>query len=197
MCIGVYDIGTQPSTKFSPSRQITLTWEMCDEFMEDGKPFAISNDFAFYLSGKAKLRNAVESLMNRNFASDLEASKFDVTRVLGRGCQVQVVHNPAKNGSGKVYANVEITMKLPKGTPVPTPINELREFSYTEGDIPSWMPKWTADKIRKCLEWAEVQAPEAVSSAPAALASRQAPAFGKGIPSEDDVDPMDDMSIPF
>src|SRR6185312_11384950 len=92
---------------------------------------------------------------------EAEANRFDVAQMLGRPCQIQVVHNVA--GNGNTYANIGALMAMPKGMTAPDHINDLKQFSIDELAIPPDLPKWVAEKIRNSREW---QAKASSASAP-------------------------------
>ena len=50
ICYAVVDLGEHESDwqgKVSLKHRVRLSWECCDELMEDGRPFSVSKDFSY------------------------------------------------------------------------------------------------------------------------------------------------------
>lgn len=62
---------------------------------------------------KSTLMKIVESWRGKRFASDHERETFDLDSLVGKVCQLQIVHN--QGGNGRVYANVNLVAPAPKG----------------------------------------------------------------------------------
>jgi hypothetical protein len=115
ICTLIADVGLQPgSGQFpDPKVKIYMRWEIPAERVEiDGKdlPQIIYNNYTASMGSKANLRKAVESWRGKAM-TDSEAELFDVRKLLGQTCMLQVVHSP----DGQ-YANVKNVMAPPKGT---------------------------------------------------------------------------------
>jgi hypothetical protein len=165
ICYSVVDCGTQPpfpGSKFAPSRKVVLTFELPDETItleRDGKPTvlprAISATFGLSLGKKANLRRELESWRGRNF-TDEELRGFDLKNILGKNCQLNVVH---ENRNGETYANIKNIMPLGKGMTVATEVNPQLYFSLddflaaAEKVWPSNMPEWLQGKIQQSDEY--------------------------------------------
>jgi hypothetical protein len=157
ICIRIIDLGTQDeSYQGKPKRveQVMLGWELPNALMDDGRPFMVSRIYTKSLNEKANLRSDLENWRGRDF-TDEEANGFDERKLLGKACFLQV----KMNDKGK--AKVAAIAKLPNGTPVPTPVNELMHFSL-EPDLFSQavfdkLTDWTKEKIRKSPEWKALQ----------------------------------------
>lgn len=154
VCIGVYDMGTQSGGQFKAKRKVRITWELADELMADGRPFVTGKDYTNSLHEEATLRKDLESWRGRKFTAD-EVKGFDVARLLGVNCLVNVIHEPAKDGSGKLYSKATTVASLPKGTPKVSAVNPLLEFSIDDsrGVFPEGMPDWLKKKIEESPEW--------------------------------------------
>ncbi len=157
ICYGIFDIGTQFNEKWDKSsHQVILVWELPDcrgEFERDGKrvnlPRAISKTYTLSLHEKATLRKDLESWRGKKFSED-ELKGFDLKKLLGAACQIQVLHN--KIGD-KLFTNIATITKAPAGTK-PYPENAPTFFSFEDGmEIPASTPKWIADKIRASEEF--------------------------------------------
>lgn len=128
VCTKIIDLGLQESTyngNTSLKRKVFIEWEL-DEADSQGNPFLVASRYTLSLSQNAQLRKVLQAWRGRAFTKD-ELAGFDLEKVLGAPCQIQIVHNESSNGN--VYANVETVMPLGKGVPKPTPKNELLIYS--------------------------------------------------------------------
>jgi hypothetical protein len=158
VCYAVYDLGTQYNEKFSKYvRKILIGWEIPSERItveRDNEkvdlPRAISKSYTNSLHEKAQLRKDLESWRGRAF-SEHELEGFDILKLLGANCMIQVIH---KKKDDKVYANVANIVSLPKGMERKEPENPNKWFSFEEGmDIPEHTPQWIIDIIKASQEW--------------------------------------------
>lgn len=157
ICYGLFDIGTQYSKKWDKdTRQVIIVWEIPEERIEinnEDKPRAISNKYNLSLHEKAQLRKHLEAWRGKAFTED-ELKGFDLKNILGKACQIQIIHNVQ---DGKTYANISAIMSLPKGMLIPTNENELKYFSFEDStEIPEGTPTWIADLIKQSKEYKEI-----------------------------------------
>ena len=185
VCYSVVDCGTQPAfpgSKYAPSRKVVLTFELPDETItleREGKqvvlPRAISATFGLSLGKKANLRRELESWRGRGF-TDEELRGFDLKNVLGKNCQVNVVH---ENKNGETYANIKNIMPLGKGMTAAAAVNPQLYFSLddflaaTEKVWPSNMPEWLQGKIQQSDEYLSVMQREDQPAQPVSEAGEQ------------------------
>ncbi len=162
VCYGLIDLGTHLNPKFEKeTRKVLIQWEIPDCRMDlerDGEtlslPRAISERFTLSLSEKANLRRALESWRGRKFTAE-ELKGFDLRNVIGKACQLQVIHEPSKDGT-KTYVKVAAIMALPKGIPSPRPENPISFFSFEDTAapaLPEGLPEWVAGIIQESREW--------------------------------------------
>jgi len=149
ICYGIWDIGTQFSEKYEKLiHKVIISWEIpgCrGEF--DGKdlPKAISKRYTLSLHKKSDMRKDLESWRGRKF-SDEELKGFDIKKLLGVPCQIQVLHNKIDD---KIYANIAAITKAPAGTKNKTE-NPLKFFSFEEEQIiPDGTPEWIMDLMKQ------------------------------------------------
>ena len=115
ICVDVWDVWREKS-KFPndrgefPMKARTRVVFLLDAQMADGRPFEIAPYYTASLHEKAKLRKDLESWRGRAFTPD-ELKSFDLEKLIGVNCQIQVVHN--KSGE-KTYANVAAIVPLSK-----------------------------------------------------------------------------------
>jgi len=131
VCYRVIDLGTQETTfKGQPTRkhQILIQWELPDERMNDGRPFSIGKKYTYSSSQKSNLRKDLESWRGKKF-EDWELGEFDIGKLIGAGCMLNVVHDERQDNT---YANIATIMRLPKGTATPSLKNERLCFSLSD-----------------------------------------------------------------
>lgn len=132
-CYRVIDLGTQQvewQGKVKNQKKVMLSWEMTDEKMTDGRPFAMHQRYTLSSSDKSALRRDLESWRGRPFTEE-ELGKFDISNLLGKACLLGIVHEP-KNG--KTYANLSSILRLPKGMTATPAINNLVQFDLSNFD---------------------------------------------------------------
>ena len=116
VCVDVVDLGVQPN-KFNPEKpqhKVRIVWQIeeTDPSNQD-KRFIVSQMYTLSLHEKASLRKDLEGWRARRFeASELKG--FDLEKLLGVPCQVQIIHNVSET-NGKTYANVQAIVPLGKG----------------------------------------------------------------------------------
>jgi len=155
VCIGVYDLGTsKPKGEYKAKRKLRITWELADEFMDDGRPFVVGETYTRSLHEESRLRPALQSWRGKAFTAE-ELKRFDVGTLLGKPCMVNVIHEPARDGGDRMYAVVASLARLPKGMEAPTPVNPAICFDIGEsgGRLPDGMPEWIAKRVQESPEW--------------------------------------------
>lgn len=159
VCIAIYDLGSHMNKGFegkAPSleRKVRLTWELVDTTMKDGKPFVIGEKYTMSLGEKANLRKLLKQWRSKDI-SEAEQKRFDIECMLGCGCQISIAHNPGKGDkANRIYANLASIMPLPRGLPVPSPVNPFSRYSISDGqNFPPEMPDWIKKEIRSCHEF--------------------------------------------
>jgi hypothetical protein len=160
VCYSVVDLGTQDpgNPKFKPSRKVMLTWELPYETINvEGKdiPRSISCEYTLSIGKKATLRAVLESWRGRQFSPE-ELEGFDVSKLIGANCQLNVVHKPCVSDPSKVFARIQSIIPLGKGQAKSANVNPSVSFDIPEaGDIviPETIPEWIAAKIVQSEEY--------------------------------------------
>lgn len=166
-CYQMVDLGTQTSKggQFAGkvARKIMVGWELLGEDSEgnpmtveiNGKemPMVISKEYTLSMHEKASLRKELAAWRGKPF-TDEEARSFDITRLVGAYCMVNVTHTET---NGKEYANVSGLSPLPaalknaKPAGVHSPV--IFEIENPEMDVFEKLPEWVQNKIREAPEW--------------------------------------------
>jgi hypothetical protein len=92
-CVKVIDLGTQKQEyggEISWKRQILVIWELPEELNND-QPMTISKFYTLSLHEKSNLGKDLTSWRGRPF-TETEKQGFDVTKLIGVTCQVNVMH---------------------------------------------------------------------------------------------------------
>lgn len=157
-CYSLIDLGTQLSTgQYGEKMQhkIQIKWELFGEdeqgaplTTDEGLPMTISKSYTLSLSDKASLRKDLASWRGRDFTEE-EAKAFDVTKLLGAYCMVNVT---TSENNGKTYTNVAGLTPLPSAlkNSKPNPVHENVIFNLDE-------PDWTLfdsfhDKLKEAIK---------------------------------------------
>jgi len=182
VCYAVVDLGNQWKEGSSNGQSwakwtecITLLWEVPkfrDEFEGDDRPMVASREFTLSLHKKANLRPFLQGWRGKSFSSE-ELAGFDISKLIGVSCQLQIIHNEAGT-----WANVTAAMPATKKL---TPENKTILFNIEDNTIPDKIPKFIANKIMESKEWGDREE------------------IGGSEPSQhgDDPGPSDDDEIPF
>lgn len=157
-CFSLIDLGTQLSSgQYGEKMQhkIQIKWELFGEdeqgaalTTDDGAPMTISKSYTLSLSDKASLRKDLASWRGRDFTEE-EAKAFDVTKLLGAYCMVNVT---TSENNGKTYTNVAGLTPLPSAlkNSKPDAVHENVIFNLDE-------PDWTLfdsfhDKLKEAIK---------------------------------------------
>lgn len=119
----------------------------------DGKeqegPSVIGDKFTLSMGEKANLRKLIEEWFGKKFPSNEAAAQFDLEKVVGHVCMINVVHTE-KNGN--TYANIgSLSPYMQEMGPPPAP--ELDPIIYTDGNadvfekLPDWIKKIISEQV--------------------------------------------------
>ena len=121
VCADVIDLGMMlsafPDERTGQPKQqhkINVVWQI-EEKRDDGKRHQLYKRFTLSLHEKAALRHDLESWRGKAFTFD-ELAGFDVEKLIGANCLINVQHRKSKDGT-RTYANVVAVMPLVKGMP--------------------------------------------------------------------------------
>src|ERR1700676_5595242 len=113
ICSNVVDLGVQKTTfkgQDKQKHQVYLRFELPDtrvEWTKDGKkmegPATIGRTFTLSIGEKSNLRPFLEGWRGKAF-TPVEEEGFDITSIIGKVCQLSVVHETG--GDGKLRAQI-------------------------------------------------------------------------------------------
>jgi hypothetical protein len=137
--------------------KVRITWELPNETKvfnaEKGEqPYSISKEYTLSMHEKATLRHDLESWRGKGFTEE-EANSFDITKLLGKPCMLNVIHKTSK--SGNQYSAISSISSIPKGMVAPEQVNDTFEFSYNDFSQSKFdsLPDWLKDKMRATPEY--------------------------------------------
>jgi hypothetical protein len=168
-CYSMIEIGTI-DTEFNgetkKAHKVSITWELPTEkavFHEDRgeEPFVVSKTYTLSMHEKATLRKDLESWRGKGYTEE-EAKRFDITKLLGQPCNLNVIHVPGKE-AGKTYVQVASISPLMKGQVCPAQINPLRVLSYDNFDFEVFdnLSDYMKEKIKSSEEYRKLVEPKA------------------------------------
>jgi len=102
VCVDIVDLG-MVKTEFGDKHMVRIVWQV-PTVAKTGERHQVAGRYTVSLHKKAKLRQHLEMWRGKAFTGD-ELKGFDLEKLLGANCQMQVVHNVADEG--RVYANVQ------------------------------------------------------------------------------------------
>lgn len=145
--------------------KVMITWELPEElrvFSEEKgeQPMAISKQYTLSMHEKSNLRKDLESWRGKSFV-EAEAKCFDITKLLGLPCMINVIHKQTKLGI--TYHAISGITNIPKSMKCPEQINKTFEFDFNTGfdlDELDKMPDFIKDRIKKSDEYKAIMNPE-------------------------------------
>ncbi len=165
-CIQMIHTGTISVSYADGDKQqdkVRIGWELPNEKAifdkEKGEqPFVISKNYTLSMfkdgSRSSALVKDLQSWRGRSFTEE-ELKEFDIVKVLGAPCLLNIVHETSKKG--EKFAKVESIATLPKGMECPPQVNPTVLYSVLEHDqeVFDTLPKFLQEVIMGSKEWKE------------------------------------------
>ena len=154
ICNSVVDIGLQ-ETPWGIKEKIWLGFEVPAEriqYTKDGEeidaPQSIWKPYTKNLHKKSNLRNDLEAWRGKKFTKE-ELAGFDMTNLVGKPCQLIVVHNESDD---RTYANIKSIVEIQQGMEIPP--QELPSICFGSEDTDQWkdVPEWLQKKFDARIE---------------------------------------------
>ena len=160
-CYQVIDLGSQISDfanergERDVHRRVRFSWELPNAQMKDGRPFSIGKDYTLSSNEKANLVSDVNAWRGKPF-TPAEFGAFDLERLVGHSCLLQVVEKISKKG--KPYTKVGAIMALPTGQKSLPLINPPLKFSLDNFDRAAFdlIPQYWQAMIKSSPEYKEL-----------------------------------------
>jgi hypothetical protein len=159
-CFQIIDLGTQVEVYNGDTKEqhkIRISWETPTEtkvFKEElgEQPYIVSQEYTLSLGDKANLRKMLVSWRGKDFTEE-ELQGFDILKLLGKPCMIQVIHKTSK--SGNQYITIGSVANLPKGIECPEQINPSVSLSFENwsDEIFNTLNDFIKDKIKDSKEY--------------------------------------------
>lgn len=167
-CYQMIEIGTV--TEFVINKSVTLKkvrigWELPTELKvfdpaKGEQPLAISKEYTLSMNEKSNLRKDLKSWRGRDFTEE-EARAFDITKLLGAPCMLNIIHKNSMSDPTRVYDQIAGITAVPKGITVPKAINKPFVLSYDEFDEVKFnsLPDFIKLKMQSSAEFQALKNP--------------------------------------
>jgi len=176
-CFKLVDMGLQKkSYKGQPKgeqQKIMVSWELFgDERTKEGENFVYTQFYWMTLGENSLLRAHLEAWRGKALTDD-EAAGFDISKLLGAYCQLNLVENKEND---KTYINIGSITPLHKSMPRPEPVNTITTFDMDDPDMAVFdtFSDKMKDILRQSRSWPGNRTAEPVAA-------------GHAIPETDDV----------
>jgi hypothetical protein len=167
-CYQMIEIGTVREDIMGETKvlkKVRIGWELPEEkrvFNEDKgpQPLVISKEYTLSMHEKSTLRSDLKSWRGKDF-TDEEAKSFDITKLIGAACMINIIHKPGKSDPSKTYQSISGITGVPKSMIIPDAINKpvVLEFDNFNEEIFESLPDFIKDKIKGSLEYAALKQP--------------------------------------
>lgn len=168
-CFGLIDLGTQRvefQGDIKLQHKMLVKWELFGEDDEgkplevefEGKtmPMTISKRYTVSLNEKARLRQDLASWRGKDF-SDEEAKGFDVSKLVGAYCMLNVSQSET---NGKIYSNVAAITPLPgalkNAKPAPVHANQVFDLDNPNLEMLAGFHEKLQETIKASMEWSQI-----------------------------------------
>ena len=138
--------------------KVRIGWELPTETkvfsQEKGEqPFVISEEYTLSMHEKSNLRKVLASWRGKEFSEE-EAKKFDISKLLGKPCMLNIIHKPSKDGS-KEYEEIGSISPLPKGFECPAPVNayQILDYENFDFDVLNKLPDFLKTMVQSSQEF--------------------------------------------
>jgi hypothetical protein len=161
-CYQMIEIGTVDEFVMGKpvrAKKVRIGWELPTElkvFREEKgeQPLVISKEYTLSMNEKANLRKDLKSWRGKDFTED-EAKSFDITKLIGAPCMLNIIHKPKVSDPTLVYEQIAGITPMPKGMKAPGPINPVFVLSYDSFDqeLFNVLPDFIKTKMQGSLEF--------------------------------------------
>lgn len=140
-CYKMIELGTVPTEYMGETKmlhKVRIGWELPTELKvfnpEKGEqPCVIDKEYTLSLGEKANLRKDLQSWRGKAF-TEAEAEAFDITKLLGVPCMLNIIHVQGKKDTTKTYQSIGSVSPMPKGLECPEQINPTFVFDFENFD---------------------------------------------------------------
>jgi hypothetical protein len=134
VCFEIRDLG-MTETPWGKKPLVLIVWQLGESDPESGRRYFVFKRYNATLGKAAKpsnLREDLESWRGRAF-TEAEAKDFDLDVLVGKNCQLSIVHNLK---DGNTYANVKTVVPPPKNVPLLAVVEYAKQEEKKNGSRP-------------------------------------------------------------
>jgi hypothetical protein len=165
-CYRMIEVGTVSEVVMGDRKtlhKVRIGWELPLELRvfdqsKGEQPLVIDQEYTLSLNEKSNLRKMLESWRGKGF-TEKEAECFDITKLLGVPCLLNIIHKTSKTGN--VYEQIAGVTAVPRGTQVPPQISKTFVLSYDnfDEDLFNSLPDFIKQKMQGSLEYSALKNP--------------------------------------
>jgi len=166
-CYSMIEIGTVKENIMGKEKTLTkvrIGWELpeeCRVFTEEKgeQPFVISKEFTLSMHEKSSLRLALKAWRGKDFSEE-EAKNFDITKLIGVPCMLNITHKLSKDGT-RTYNEIAGITPLHKSMKCPDQVNANQVLSFDNFDqgLFESLPDFIKNKITTSQEYQAMRQP--------------------------------------
>lgn len=167
-CFQLIEIGTvtdnvmgRPST----AKKVRIGWELPNELKvfdetKGPQPLSISTEYTLSTGKKSNMRKMLASWRGKDFTED-EAKGFDVTKLIGAPCMLNIIHKQGATDPSKTYEKIAGITPMPKGVSCPEAINKPFIISYDDWSLDKFqtLPDFIANRMKESSEFQAIVLP--------------------------------------
>ena len=167
-CYKMIQIGTVQEIILGEKKilnKVRIGWELPTELKvfneEKGEqPLVIDKEFTLSMHEKSGLRAMLKSWRGKDFTEE-EAKCFDITKLIGVPCMLNIIHKPSKKDATKIYEEIAGITPMPKGMICPTQMNPTFVLSYDDFNTDQFnsLPEFIKSKMMTSLEYVAIMNP--------------------------------------
>jgi hypothetical protein len=183
LCVDVIDLGEKLDMyggKAKIAHKAALVFQSAEVNPDTGKHYELQREFTVSSFAKANLRMFLESWRGKKYTDEQLEDGIPLHKLERQPGLANIEHR--ESGAGRIYANIQSLVPVPKGLAVP----ELTGYERA--------PYWAE---RKAKYLADVTAYRAVNQPPPPKDPKLAADAGAPPPEEPGWDDDDDSSLPF
>lgn len=124
------------------------------------QPLVFEQEYTLSMGEKANLRKMLTSWRGKPFSED-EAKAFDITKLIGVPCLINITHKASKSDPAKLYEQISGITPLMKGQTCPPQVNPSFVLSYDDFDEKKFdsLPDFVKDKMKTSAEYQQMKNP--------------------------------------
>jgi hypothetical protein len=161
-CYKMIEIGTCEEEFLGVKKlmhKVRIGWELPTELKvfnpeKSEQPAVIDKEYTLSLADKSNLRKDLQSWRGKAFTEE-EAEAFDITKLLGVPCMLNIIHVQGKKDPTKTYQAIGSVSPMPKGLVCPAQITETFVFDFENYDEVKFhsLPDFIKEQIAKTPEF--------------------------------------------